>query len=153
MTGWRTTMARWSIVLALAAGLVAMHSLVLADGGVGHGSHSVPAEMSVTGPRPVPAAISVTGAHSDPAAMSVSGDPEPVERSGHHGDGMSALLHLCLAVLGMLLLGLVAPLLLAVLGRPAGSADPAAGRSSPCPRPRAPPPTSVRLAELCVSRR
>ncbi|WP_051581209.1 DUF6153 family protein [Pseudonocardia acaciae] len=141
MTGWRATSVRWSLVLAIAAGLVAMHSLMLGGGGgVGHESEPAPA-----------AAMSAMAEH--PAEVSAP-DHDPAQTGhGHHGDGPSALLHLCLAVLGTLLLALAAPLLLAVLGRRATVAGRPAGMPTPCPHPRAPPPTSVRLAELCVSLR
>jgi hypothetical protein len=74
---------------------------------------------------------------------------------GHQGDGsMSMLAHLCLAVLGLLLLALVAPALLAWYRRGVDrAAAQLAGHPAGSGQPRAPPPTAVRLAELCVSRR
>jgi hypothetical protein len=150
MTGWRARVLRWSIVLSLAAGLVAMHSLLIAGGGgVGHPSRTARAAMSEVSVSHSPAHAAV-GAASEvgqvPAAEAPSRPP------GHHGDGMSMLLHLCLAVLGALLLALAVPLLLAVLAR-AAPAGRTTGLPAPCAHPRAPPPTPVRLAQLCVSRR
>jgi hypothetical protein len=152
MAGWRATLLRWSLVLVLAGGLVAMHSLMLAGGGgTGHPVGTAKMVMSgpvVTSPASPAHPVSHAGAQVEPAPAV---DDHP-GRSGHHGDGMSMLLHLCLAVLGTLLLALAAPLLLAVLDRaaPAGSrAGPFTARTHP----RAPPPTPVRLAQLCVSRR
>lgn len=149
MTGWRATLQRWSLVLALAGGLVAMHSLVLAGGGgVGHPVGTVETTPMTMAGAPAQSSHRVSPARS---AIAPPADARP-GRSGHHGDGMSMLLHLCLAVLGALLLALAAPLLLHVLDRaaPAGSrAGPSTARSHP----RAPPPTPVRLAQLCVSRR
>lgn len=149
MAGWRATLLRWSLVLMLAGGLVAMHSLMLAGGG-GTGHPVGTAKMVMSGPMATLPAhpVSYAGSKVEPAPAV---DDHP-GRSGHHGDGMSMLLHLCLAVLGALLLALAAPLLLAVLDRaaPAGSR---AGPLTPRTHPRAPPPTPVRLAQLCVSRR
>lgn len=152
MSGWRATLLRWSLVLALAGGLVVMHSLMLAGGGgVGHPAGAVPMAMSGAPAPPshqAPHPAVLVGSQVEPApVVEVRSGP-----SGHHGDGMSMLLHLCLAVVGTLLLALTAPLLLAVLDRAALAARPV-GPPAPCSHPRAPPPTPVRLAQLCVSRR
>jgi Family of unknown function (DUF6153) len=145
--GWRATLLRWSLVLVLAGGLVAMHSLMLAGGG-GIGHPMVMSGPMVTSPAPPSHPVSHAGSEVEPAPAV----DDHSGRSGHHGDGMSMLLHLCFAVLGTLLLALAAPLLLAVLDR-AARAGSRAGPFTPCTHPRAPPPTPVRLAELCVSRR
>ncbi|WP_345412850.1 hypothetical protein [Pseudonocardia xishanensis] len=77
---------------------------------------------------------------------------EAEHRSSPH-DPMSALhtlLHLCLAVLTGLLVLAAAVLLALLLIRRRRAPAPSAGR--PVTGPRAPPPTSVRLARLCVLR-
>jgi hypothetical protein len=95
-----------------------------------------------------PAAATAAVAAGAPVGAPPAGHP------GHPGGGsMSMLAHLCLAVLTLLLFAFAAPLLLARSRRVLDTATRPAGDPTRSSHPRAPPPTSVRLAELCVSRR
>ena len=138
---------RWLLVTVTGAGVIAMHTLM----GTG-AAHHMTGAVSMTGAGAMTSAVSMTGAGAMTSAVSMT---TATGHRGHHGDGsMSMLAHLCLAVLGLLLLALAAPALLARYRRDTDHAAPmAAGHPSGYGQSRAPPPTAVRLAELCISRR
>ena len=150
---------RWLLVTVTGAGVIAMHTLM----GTG-AAHHMTGAVSMTGAGAMTSAVSMTGAGAMTSAVSMTGAGAMTSavsmttatgHRGHHGDGsMSMLAHLCLAVLGLLLLALAAPALLARYRRDTDHAAPmAAGHPSGYGQSRAPPPTAVRLAELCISRR
>jgi hypothetical protein len=148
---------RWLLVVVIGAGVVAMHTLMGA--GDGHGRDPMTASMGAVSMGAVsmgtavgPASVSAAPGAGSAADASV-GTP-PAGHPGHHGDGsMSMLGHPCLAVLTVLLLVLAVPLALTRHRRALESATRPAGDPTCSSHPRAPPPTSVRLAELCLSRR
>ncbi|HEX4359086.1 MAG TPA: hypothetical protein VH141_16270 [Pseudonocardia sp.] len=158
---------RWLLVTVTGAGVIAMHTLM--GTGVAHhmtGAEPMAGAVSMAGAGAMTSAVDAVGAAlmTDPAptadrAPITAAPPAPGQdaagHQGHHGDGsMSMLAHLCLAVLGLLLLVLAAPALLARYRRDTDRAVPmAAGHPPGYGRSRAPPPTAVRLAELCISRR
>ena len=132
-------------MLALIAGVVAMHSLVACHPVAFGVQANVPAVATDhgAGHAPMPSAGDHGTALPAPAAGSASGGHDPMSALHH-------MLHLCLAVVTALLLAAV--VLLAVLslrGDRAGAAS--AGPRGTGPR-APPPPTSVRLAQLCVLR-
>ena len=134
-TSWVDRLRWWIVVVATAAGMIAMHSLVEHE--------HTQADSSPTAMM-IPASSCCEGAHAASAGALADTDP-------HDGSSLSALLHLCLAVLtGFALLAIAA--LLAFIRLPAGIS----GRMSPLAaaldRTRSPPPTAVRLAQLCVLR-
>lgn len=151
----RASVTRWLVVLVTGVGLVAMHSLMSVPGADQHmpsagvsvassGRHAAPPSSpdAPMGGHPM------SGHQMGDGPMVAPGQPPGHDR--HHG---SMLGHLCLAVSAALGLVLLAPLLARTLRRrpvgpvrPAGS-DPASSDA------RAPPATSTRLAQLCVSRR
>ncbi|HWN33430.1 MAG TPA: hypothetical protein VNP03_11825 [Pseudonocardia sp.] len=157
---------RWLLVTVIGAGVIAMHTLM----GAGH-AHHMPGAEPMTGAGAVTGAGAMTGGGlaADAAPMTdlaPAVDHAPMTATApvtaldagrhpaHHGDGsMSMLAHLCLAVLGLLLLALFAPALLAWYSRGVDRAAQLAGHPAGSGQPRAPPPTAVRLAQLCVSRR
>ncbi|WP_028936859.1 DUF6153 family protein [Pseudonocardia spinosispora] len=133
MAARQTLVVRWLLILVIGAGVVAMHSVM---------------GPSLMDHRGAPHPPSHSMAHHAPDQ---SGD-----MPGHSGhDGASMLGHLCLAVLGVFGLALlILPMLLAVLRRRQVRPAQEALGSVVSVRPRAPPaPTSLRLAELCISRR
>lgn len=143
MSAGRWRWQRGLVVLALLLGVVAMHSLVMPMGvdqnmspavvtaGAHPGGGSVPGPV-VTGPR------SIVGAAVEIATASPA-------------TAVEQMMHLCLAVLtALIMLGLWAITYLVVTGCTAGR-----GPCLPAVTamwPRAPPPTAVRLAQLCVLR-
>jgi len=161
---------RWLLVTVTGAGLIAMHTLM----GVGGGHCAGAATDAVTTSTPVlmAARAPMTGhapmaGHTPMAAQApmtapalMAGHTPMTAQSGatghpgHHGDGsMSMVAHLCLAVLGLLLLLLAAPALLGWFRHDADRITQLAGHPAAAAQPRAPPPTNVRLAQLCISRR
>lgn len=162
MTGGRRQVANALLLLSLVLGVLGMHALVLLPAAPGVGGH-------VAAPAAPPIA-----ATSDPSAGSAHpmGGPEhgampdgssaaavgqPSDRSGHatgHGSTPPSLhhvLHLCLAILtALFLLVAIAPATWSTV-RPDRHATPLSGLVRRAPRCR-PPPTSVRLAQLCVLR-
>jgi hypothetical protein len=132
--GWRQLL----VVLALIAGVLGMHALVVAghDAQTGVATHHATAEPA-TGP------IAVAHMAADALMPAQSGTPAGPTDVAH------GLLHLCLAVLAaiaLLLLGLFS------LATPAAVAGRLVLRG-PAPAPARPPPRSaVRLALLCVLR-
>jgi hypothetical protein len=158
---------RWLLVTVTGAGVIAMHTLM----GTGAAHHTTSAQP-MTGAVSMADAVSMTSAVDTVGAapmtdLAPTADRAPMTAApptagqdaaghqGHHGDGsMSMLAHLCLAVLGLLLFVLAAPALLARYRRDTDRAvRTAAGHPSGYGQSRAPPPTAVRLAELCISRR
>lgn len=152
--GWH----RLLLMLSLVVGVVIMHSTV-----TGH-SAAVPVASSAATTQP--GAGNPTG-HSSPAVDSLRGVPgggamdavamaaeAPMPDHGSSSrDPMSALhdlLHLCLAVLTALVVLTAVVRALGVWRRLRPTPASSAGR--PAVGPRAPPSTSVRLAQLCVLR-
>ncbi|RTL61629.1 MAG: hypothetical protein EKK42_34605 [Pseudonocardiaceae bacterium] len=168
-------------MLSLILGVMAMHSTVACDAGTAQSqdmaSHtgsptaglqpapSVPSlQMSTAGLRSTMA--QPAGMTADPGVLLLS-TPAAVSHSaallmtagvltssdGHGGRSvLHDLLHLCMAVLSALTLLAAAALLAWFLGGRTGRSDSVRGVWQPAPGPRAPPPTSVRLAQLCVLR-
>ncbi|GAA2877527.1 hypothetical protein GCM10010472_39100 [Pseudonocardia halophobica] len=163
-------------MLSLIVGVVTMHSTVACHDATGHaekaaahlgGSPSTVHPFAAV--LAAPAAMAAVDAH---AADSSLGHPmttastaagagvAPVmrgadstvgtDRPGQHS-ALHDLLHLCLAVLTALIAFAAAALLALLVGRATRRhASTTGGR--PVAGPRAPPPTSVRLAQLCVLR-
>lgn len=126
----------WFVVVVTAVGLIAMHSLV------GHAEH----EQVASSPT-----ATTTAAHSccdggHGAAPGLRQDSAP-----HHGSSSATLLHLCLAVLTGVTIVMIAALL-AVVRPGVGVTDHSRSLSWRLGRTRSPPPTSLRLAQLCVRR-
>ena len=164
---------RWALVTVTGTGLIAMHTLMGVGGGHCAGAAtdapttSTPVLMAAhaptAGPAPMAAHAPMT-AHAPMAVQVPMAGRAPMtghapmtahgSAPGHPGDGsMSMVAHLCLAVLGLLLLALAAPALLGWLRRDADRATRLAGHPAGAGQPRAPPPTNVRLAQFCISRR
>ncbi|WP_234027740.1 hypothetical protein [Pseudonocardia dioxanivorans] len=168
------------VLLSLILGVVAMHSTVASHDDAGSlqnvamhtavaipptavhgGSVTAAAEATIasataspdpaaafsSGPRAAAAEVVVASAMSGMDDGALTGPAEPA--GGH--SALHDLLHLCLAVLTALLALAVAALLAFVLGRTAQPGTITRG-GRPVVGPRAPPPTSVRLAQLCVLR-
>ena len=134
------------LVLPVLLGIVGMHALVAPAAAPAPGTgHQVAVAASVAGP---------TGHGADTAAtpsapVSAAATHHPV--SADHGEHDAHLLHLCLAVLAAVGLGLVAAwLFLGRLMLPV-SVTPARQRARGMPAQR-PPPVPRRLAQLCVMR-
>lgn len=156
----RGALAQLVLVSALIAGLLGMHALVVAQ--PDHATHSAPAAAMIAaaehagsrpGAAPVESAAALAPtpeASSQPHGMSfvAPGPPESQPAGGHGGH---QVLHLCLAILTALLLLIAAVGCAVLLGsvRAAPWARVGCGRRRP---PVRPPPTSVRLAQLCVLR-
>lgn len=143
------------VVLAVILGLLGMHALVVANGA--H-SMSTPSQAVLASPDtaspmvgsptvtiPMPSAV-VAGADGVAPA---DGDDPPAPQ-GDHSAGHQ-MLHLCLAVLAALIVLLTALLPAVLRGLPGSPGGSNAGRTRSAPR-RRPPPTAVRLAQLCVMR-
>jgi hypothetical protein len=173
--GWQQVLLMLSLIL----GVVAMHSTIAchadpgnAQGMAAHtgsaGAVSQPTGFSLSTQTPMAGLVGALALTADePADSRVVPSQEmstvaltaavmraamagPAGSNGHAA--LHDLLHLCLAVLTALALLAVAALLaLFVGGRPAGG-DSFAVLGRPVVGPRAPPPTSVRLAQLCVLR-
>lgn len=127
----------WFLVVATTIGLIAMHGLV------GHEEHQ--STDSPTTMVAIAEASCCNHEHSAPLA----GMPD---RTSGQGSALTPLLHLCLAVLtGLTLLTITA--LLAYSRLVDAVADHLSLLALRFGRTRAPPPTSVRLAQLCVLRR
>jgi hypothetical protein len=149
--GWH----RLLLMLSLVLGVVIMHSTVAGR------SAALPVVSSAATTEP--GAGDPTG-HSSPAVHSLLGGPRegaldaaamvaPTSRHGSSHDPMSALhdlLHLCLAVLTALVVLTAVVRALGAVRRLRPTPTNSAGR--PAVGPRAPPSTSVRLAQLCVLR-
>ncbi|WP_098961401.1 hypothetical protein [Pseudonocardia sp. N23] len=110
---------------------------------IGRGAVAVPLDFSATGPG-VPAPEAAMPAL---AALSWWDGPLPDDSV----PALHDLLHLCLAVLTALI-ALSAVVLLAVLAARSGASMVSSGAPRRASGPRAPPPTAVRLASLCVLR-
>ncbi|HEX4252075.1 MAG TPA: hypothetical protein VH008_29735 [Pseudonocardia sp.] len=147
---------RWLLVTVTGAGLIAMHTLMGVGGGhcAGASTGGMTGAVMMPGTGGTSISAPMTGAPATAAPTSMT-DGVTSDATGHHGYGsMSMLAHLCLAVLVLLLLVLAAPALLAWLRREVdGSGQRLTGHPAGSGQPRAPPPTNVRLAELCISRR
>lgn len=153
-------------MLSLIVGVVTMHSTVAchAVGDATVGSHGSPASAPVAGSphsggtgeatlSDMSHMVSVESLTvAVPAALAVEVVSAMEDHSAPH-DPMSALhdlLHLCLAVLtGLLVLAAAVLLALLLMRRLRPSAP---GTARPVTGSRSPPPTSVRLAQLCVLR-
>ncbi|WP_143105647.1 DUF6153 family protein [Pseudonocardia ammonioxydans] len=133
------------LVLPVLLGLVGMHALVVPAAPAPETGHQVAIAASVAGP---------TGHRADAAAtpsapVSAAATHHPM--STDHGEHDAHLLHLCLAVLAAVGLGLLAAwLFLGRLTLPV-SVTPARQRARDMPAQR-PPPVPRRLAQLCVMR-
>ena len=140
-------LVRWQrglLLLAVVLGVVSMHSTVVSH--LGGGPHPALARMSSPAMSAEP--MSVAPAEAPPSAATAS----PAHAGdGHPGSGLHDLLHLCLAVLTGLIVAVALTLFAIVAARAARSAPTEVGRSATGPR-APPPPTSVRLARLCVLR-
>ena len=124
------TLVRWALLCAVAFGVLGMHHVAGLPGGHGgHGGHG-----------------GLHGGHSVVAQW----DAAPHEDPGSHG-GQELWAHLCLAILAA---GVGLALLLVLLSRRGeGPLAPKAWSGAGPPESRAPPPpTSIRLAMLCVLR-
>ena len=125
----------WFVVVATAAGMIAMHSLA---------AHEHTQAASAPTVMMIPASSCCEGEHAVSAGALPDEDP-------HEGSSLLALLHLCLAVLtGFTLLAIAA--LLAFIRLRTGISDRLSPLAAALDRTRSPPPTSVRLAQLCVLR-
>jgi hypothetical protein len=167
---------RWLLVTVTGTGLIAMHTLMGVGGGHCAGAAtdamttSTPVLMAARAPMTAPAPMAGNApmtAHAPMTAPAPMAGNAPVSapapttaqsgatgHPGHHGDGsMSMVAHLCLAVLGLLLLALAAPAVLGWFRHDADRITQLAGYPAGAGQPRAPPPTNVRLAQLCISRR
>lgn len=138
------------LVLPVLFGLVGMHALVVpAAAPATDTGHQVAVAVSVTGPADhrADAASSASAAPSAPVSAAVADRPMSADHSEHDAH----LLHLCLAVLAAVGLGLLAAwLFLGRLTLPV-SVTPARQRARGMPAQR-PPPVPRRLAQLCVMR-
>jgi hypothetical protein len=149
---------RWLLVTVTGTGLIAMHTLMGVGGGHCAGAAtdamttSTPVLMAARAPMTAPAPMAGNAPVSAPAPTTAQSGA--TGHPGHHGDGsMSMVAHLCLAVLGLLLLALAAPAVLGWFRHDADRITQLAGYPAGAGQPRAPPPTNVRLAQLCISRR
>jgi hypothetical protein len=128
---------RWFVVVATAVGLVTMHSLV----GYEH-DHGV-------GSPTMALATAADSSCCDRGHSLAAGTRE--NTSPDHDSSLMGLLHLCLAVLtGFALLAIAALLAFVHLGANASRYPPSLALL--LRRTRSPPPTSTRLAQLCVLR-
>jgi hypothetical protein len=138
---------RWLLVFAVAAGLVGMHHLLAHEADAPTGAGTMAASLAHGMPSRSAAVTEPTRAHGHPdpdvdGAALLAPSPGP-------DHAMDMLTHLCLAVLaGLILLALAAAAVLTCSQHP--------GPTAPCSlvstRPRSPPRTAVRLAQLCVLR-
>ncbi len=147
----RRGLQRVLLVLSLIVGVVAMHSTTACHDATGHARNAAVHVDDSAHSAPSPAARSAMDGEMPAAgpapAAGVAGEREP---AGQHS-ALHDLLHLCLAVVAALLVLAGTALLTLLAGSAARRAgDPRGGR--PGTGPRAPPPTSVRLAQLCVLR-
>jgi hypothetical protein len=137
---------RWErvlVVLALLVGVVAMHSLPMpmpAHAGPGAAAATTD-DLHGHAPAEMVAPVDPTS-----AGMSSEMRPGPAQPPDVH-----TMMHLCLAVLGALLL-LVLRAVTFVVGTRSDADVVAIRVRIAALRPRPPPPTSVRLAQLCVLR-
>jgi hypothetical protein len=131
----------WFVVVATAIGLITMHSLV----GYDHDQGAVrPPVLTATAAE----SSCCNGGHSAPAGT----DETTHENTApHHDSSLMGLLHLCLAVLTGFTLAAIAALL-AVIRLRANAGDHLPSLALLFQRTRSPPPTSARLAQLCVLR-
>ena len=138
--------ARWLLILSIAAGLIAMHHLGAHTPDM-HGpdmSSPATATPAQATEQPISMDAATSAAHPASAMELVAAAPDPGTTA------MSMLMHLCLAVLAALLvLGMLA-VAFAVLSRRPRAAN--ISRAVVIAWPRAPPRTAVRLAQLCVLR-
>lgn len=135
------------LLAVLLLGVVAMHAGV-APAGAGHGptDHGAGTDRAGTG-----MAVTVEAGHAGEASAPVEpADATAASTTPMPMPALHELLHLCLAVLvAMILLGLA---LVAFLGFARGVAVRARVPEVVIVRPRSPPRTAVRLAQLCVLR-
>lgn len=129
---------RWLLLLALAAGLIGMHHLEAGS----------PERHAMSGVAMVSAAGSGHGSGLAGAVHPGADRSHVVVTAAGSGPAMEMAMHLCLAVLAALLLG-VALLAVAVLDRRAVAPPP---RAVVLTAGRPPPRSAVRLALLCVLR-
>jgi hypothetical protein len=120
------------------------------SGSASLGSHQSPAAPPLVTARSDVRAISLRTIDVRTIDVRAIDTADPTWPSSGHSM-MHDLLHLCLAVLTALL-ALAAAALLAVVVARAGRSDTNRRGGRPVAGPRAPPPTSVRLAQLCVLR-
>lgn len=139
------------LLLALIVGVLGMHALVLVPGTGADARMSPPAAMVHSavhagpdhGPAPATPATPVASTTVDLPGGGAGHGPMP--SAVQHG------LHLCLAVMAALLVLGVTALVLSRTARPDRPDAPIGALVRRAPR-RRPPPTSVRLAQLCVLR-
>jgi hypothetical protein len=135
VASWGDRLRWWFVVVATAAGMIAMHSLA---------AHEHTQAASAPTVMMIPASSCCEGEHAVSAGALPDEDP-------HEGSSLLALLHLCLAVLtGFTPLAIAA--LLAFIRLRADILDRLSPLTAALDRTRSPPPTSVRLAQLCVLR-
>jgi hypothetical protein len=140
--------ARWLLILSIAAGLIAMHHLGAHTPDM-HGPDMSSPAMATAAPdqateQPISMDAATRAAHPASGMELAAAAPDPGTTT------MSMLMHLCLAVLaGLLVLGMLA-VAFAILSRPPRAAN--VSRSVVIAWPRPPPRTAVRLAQLCVLR-
>jgi hypothetical protein len=134
-TSWGDQLRWWFVVVATAAGMIAMHSLA---------AHEHTQAASAPTAMMISASACCEGEHAPSAGALADTNP-------HDGSSLLALLHMCLAVLtGFTLLAIAA--LLAFIRLRTGISDRLSPLAAALDRTRSPPPTSVRLAQLCVLR-
>jgi len=141
------------LLLTLIVGVVTMHSTIACHMGGEreqapgrHAQHTVSASMTESDPLRHSLEAGFSPSIAEPSVEAV----EPIAGHDPLDSALHALLHLCLAILtGLLALGVLA-LCAVMLTGVIRAAPRTVGRS--VTGPRAPPPTSLRLAQLCVLR-
>lgn len=144
---------RMLLVLALIVGVLGMHALVVLPSAAGH---RMPSPV-VTAPAVADngAVHIATAVHDGTAPAAAAGvqlvSDHPGPGGGHGSSPSHHVLHLCLAILAALVVLGMAALALWPLQRPDRHEVAIGALTGRAPR-RRPPPTSVRLAQLCVLR-
>lgn len=145
------------LMLTLILGVLCMHALILVGTSPTGGGHSVgpgPGAAASGPTHEMPAHASAGTGDATAASPLVHAGSDHSDRGAGHGSTPSAMhhvLHLCLAILAALLVVGAVALALRHTLRPDRPGVPigALVRRAPC---WPPPPTSVRLAQLCVLR-
>lgn len=155
----RGRVARWMLVLAVAVGLVGMHHLLAHDPDAPAGGAALAESMTYGMPSGTAAMTAAMTAAGPVAPVSTRTRPHLVSDADRatvmmpspgHDLAMGMLMHLCLAVLGgLIVLGLAA---VAVTIRVRQRLGPTRFCGVVTVRPRSPPRIAVRLAQLCVLR-
>lgn len=144
------------LVLTLIVGVLCMHALVLIGTSPAGGGHSVGhGPVAASSPiQAMPVHASAGTGDAVPASPLVAEGSDHADHGARHGSTPSAMhhvLHLCLAILAALVVVGAAALVLWRTLRPDRTSVPIGALVRRAPD-RPPPPTSVRLAQLCVLR-